>query len=131
MCPWLSLERRFHERGSSRIRICSQEKRDEEGAEIQSASFSIWLKAVICSTGFLALRLLGSISRRLLRLHIKKAKDTNGHNCETDFRDRWRKQISVNIQKCNAKVISKKVSKLSMRRAEDFLYDTDIQHHVH
>ena len=61
----------------------------------------------------------------------KKAKDTNGHNCETDFRDRWRKQISVNIQKCNAKVISKKVSKLSMRRAEDFLYDTDIQHHVH
>ena len=61
----------------------------------------------------------------------KKAKDTNGHNCETDFRDRWRKQISVNIQKCNAKVISKKVSKLSMRRAEDFLYDIDIQHHVH
>ena len=63
--------------------------------------------------------------------HIKKAKDANGHNCETDFRDRWRKQISVNTQKCNAKVISKKVSKLSMRRAEDFLYDTDIQHHVH
>ena len=45
----------------------------------------------------------------------KKAKDINGHNSETDFRDRWLKQISVNVQKCNARVISKKVSKLSLR----------------
>ena len=73
----------------------------------------------------------GPVSRRLPRSHMKKAKDTNGHNSLTDFRDWWRKQISVNIQKCNARVISKKVSKLSLRRAEDFFYDTDIQHHVH
>ena len=53
------------------------------------------------------------------------------NNSETDFRDRWRKHISVNIQKYNARVISKKVSKLSLCRAEEFLYDTDIQHHVH
>ena len=64
-------------------------------------------------------------------LSLKRSKDVNRRNIDADFCDRWRRQISVDIQRCNAEVISKKLSKLSLNRVEDFLYDTDIQYHVH
>ena len=48
-----------------------------------------------------------------------------------DFRDRWRKQLSVVVQSCNSRVIFKKLSKLSKCNFDDFLYDKDIQHFVH
>ena len=41
------------------------------------------------------------------------SKDANGKSSETDFRDRWRKQLSVVVQSCNSRVIFKKLSKLS------------------
>ena len=49
---------------------------------------------------------------------------------ETDFRDRWRKQLSVVVQSCNSPVIFKKLSKLSKCNFDDFLYDKDVQHFV-
>ena len=32
----------------------------------------------------------------------KISKDANGKSSETDFRDRWRKQLSVVVQSCNS-----------------------------
>ena len=37
----------------------------------------------------------------------KISKDANGKSSETDFRDRWRKQLSVVVQSCNSRVILK------------------------
>ena len=39
----------------------------------------------------------------------KISKDANGKSSETDFRDRWRKQLSVVVQSCNSCVIFKKL----------------------
>ena len=35
----------------------------------------------------------------------KISKDANGKSNKTDFRDRWRKQLSVVVQSCNSRVI--------------------------
>ena len=40
----------------------------------------------------------------------KKSKDENGRNSEAGCRVRWRKQLSVVLQSCNARVILKKVA---------------------
>ena len=58
-------------------------------------------------------------------------KDANGKSSETDFGDRWRKQLSVVVQSCNSRVIFKKLLKLSKCNFDDFLYDKDVQHFVH
>ena len=50
----------------------------------------------------------------------KISKDTNGKSSETDFRDRWRKQLSIVVQSCNSRVIFKKLSKLSKCNFDDF-----------
>ena len=61
----------------------------------------------------------------------KISKDANGKISETDFRDRWRKQLSAVVQSCKSRVILKKLSKLSKCNFDDFLYDKDVQHFVH
>ena len=61
----------------------------------------------------------------------KISKDANGKSSETDFRDRWRKQLSVVVQSCNSRVIFYKLSKLSKCNFDDFLYNKDVQHFVH
>ena len=55
----------------------------------------------------------------------------NGKSSETEFRDRWRKQLSIVVQSCNSRVIFKKFCKLSKCNFDDFLYDKDVQHFVH
>ena len=61
----------------------------------------------------------------------KKSKDVNGRSNEADFRDRWRKQLSIAVQLCNSRVILKKLSKLSNFNFDDYVYDRDIQQFVH
>ena len=61
----------------------------------------------------------------------KISKDANGKSSETDFRYRWRKQLSVVVQSCNSRVILKKLSKLSKCSFGNFLYDKDIQNFVY
>ena len=61
----------------------------------------------------------------------KKSKDVNGRNNEADFRDRWRKQLSIAIKSCNSRVILKKLSKLSNCHFDYYVYDREIQHFVH
>lgn len=57
----------------------------------------------------------------------KQSKIVEGKNNEADFRNLWRRQVSTVIQKCNAKVIVKKLSKLLNGIVEDSLFDRDIQ----
>ena len=61
----------------------------------------------------------------------KISKDANGESSETDFRDRWRKQLSVVVQSCNSRVILKKLLKLSKCNFHNFLYGKDGQDSVH
>ena len=125
-------------RGSTVLQICRARGAAQLGKETSFRGWagvlavSVLLKTVINSAR-LTLWLLGLISRRLdyLVCLSKMSKDVNGQNNEADFHDWWRGQISMDIQRCNAKISSKKLSKLSLNRLEDFLYDRDIQHHVH
>ena len=61
----------------------------------------------------------------------KKSRDSEGRSTEADFRTRWRRQICIIIQRCNARVILKKISKLHVGKIDDFFFDIDIQHYVH
>ena len=61
----------------------------------------------------------------------KISKDANGKSNETDFRDRWRKELSLVVQSCNSRMIFKELSKLSKCNFDDFLHDKDVQHFVH
>ena len=61
----------------------------------------------------------------------KKSKDLEGRSTEADFRTRWRRQISITMQRCNARVILKKISRLHVVKIDYFLLDVDIQHYVY
>ena len=48
------------------------------------------------------------------------------------FKSHWRKRLSVILQKCNARVLLKKLSRLSCDNiVADDLFDFDIQYQVH
>ena len=55
----------------------------------------------------------------------KKFVDAEGRSNEHQFRNRWKRQFSILLQKCNSLVILKKVTKLSCGRAVDS-FDDDI-----
>ena len=61
----------------------------------------------------------------------KKSKDLEGRSTEADFRTRWHRQISIIIQRCNARVILKKISRLHVGKIDGIFFDVDIQHYVH
>ena len=61
----------------------------------------------------------------------KKSKYLEGRSTEADFRTRWHRQISIIMQRCNAGVILKKISRLHVGKIDDFFFDVDIQHYVH
>ena len=52
----------------------------------------------------------------------KKSKDEHERNNEADFRDRWRKQLSVVVQPCNSRVI--------LRSCQNCLSATSITLHM-
>ena len=62
----------------------------------------------------------GPMAEDYLNKISKLSKDANGKSSETDFRDRWRKQLSVVVQSCNSHVIFRKLSKLSKCNFDDF-----------
>ena len=48
------------------------------------------------------------------------------------FKSHWRKRLSIILQKCNARVLLKKLSRLSCDNiVADDLFDFDIQYQVH
>ena len=62
-------------------------------------------------------------SGKFLNSRSKKSKDSEGRITEADFRTRWRRQISIIIQRSNARVnvILKKISRLHVGKIDDFL----------
>ena len=47
-----------------------------------------------------------------------------------EFRNKWQRQFSILLQKCNSSVILKKVTRLSCGRVVDS-FDDDIHHCLH
>ena len=73
----------------------------------------------------------GPVAEDYLDKISKISRNANGKSSETDFRDSWRKQVSIVVQSCNSRVIIKKFSKLSKCNFDDYLYDKDVQNFVH
>ena len=44
--------------------------------------------------------------------------------------NRWHKQFSIALQRCNAKVILKKIGKLSIRVVKGYFFDVSVQHNI-
>ena len=61
----------------------------------------------------------------------KKSKDSEGRSNEANFRTRWCRQISIIIQRCNARVILKKISRMHVGKIDDYFFDVVIQHYVY
>ena len=62
----------------------------------------------------------GQEADNFLNSLLKKSKDSESRSTEADFRTRWRRQISVIIQRCNARVILQKISRLHVGKIDDF-----------
>ena len=73
---------------------------------------------VVGVTGEEALRFLDQLSRKNQNV--------------VQFKSHWRKRLSVILQKCNARVLLKELSRLSCDNiVADDLFDFDIQYQVH
>ena len=48
-----------------------------------------------------------------------RSRDETGRKNVSDFKCYWRRRIAVQIQKCNAKVLARKISKLSRNQDND------------
>ena len=71
----------------------------------------------------------GNEADKFLNDLSKKSVDAEGRSNEHEFRNRWRRQFSVLLQKCNRSVILK-VTRLSCGRVVDS-FDNDIHHCLH
>ena len=56
----------------------------------------------------------------------KKSHNVEGQQNTVEFLNYWRRRFSVSLQRCNAKVVLKKISRLSCGVNEDFLTETFI-----
>ena len=61
----------------------------------------------------------------------KGSRDSEGRKNVADFLTRWRRQLAINIQRCNARIILNKLRKFTCRLAEDILFEGDVQHCLH
>ena len=60
----------------------------------------------------------------------KGSRDSKGRKNVADFLTRWRRQLAIKIQRCNARVILNKLRKFTCRLAEDTLFE-DVQRCLH
>ena len=64
----------------------------------------------------------------------KKARGFDGRRIAVEFKTFWRKRLSITLQKCNSRVILRKLSRLSVRSLGDdsvLGVDRDIQCFTH
>ena len=62
----------------------------------------------------------------------KKSRNVEGQQNTVEFLNYWRRRFSVSLQRCNAKVVLKKISRLSCGENEECrLFDRDINISVH
>ena len=106
-----------------------------EDQEVDSANREVYVVALF-GYQFVCLSVCLSVSVSVclcvcVSVYLSVCLSVTGKSSETDFRDRWRKQIFVVVQSCNSRVIFKKLLKLSKCNFDDFLYDKDVQHFVH
>ena len=67
------------------------------------------------------------LSVKFLNDLSNKSVDAEGRLNEHAFRNRWQRQSSILLQKCNSSVILRKVTRLSCGRVIDS-FDDDIHH---
>ena len=74
----------------------------------------------------------GLAAESYLNALASRAKDCEGLSNPAEFRSFWRKRFSVLLQKTNAKVILKKLRRLTEELGdEDFLVERDVQNSLH
>ena len=74
----------------------------------------------------------GSAAESFLSELAKKSRELEGNTNYAEFKNVWKKCLSVALQKCHGRVILKKVSRLSHgKNAPDGLFTCDIHSHVH
>ena len=61
----------------------------------------------------------------------KGSRDSEGWKTVADFLTRRRRQLAINIQRCNARAILNKLRKFTCRLAEDTLFEGDVQCCLH
>ena len=74
----------------------------------------------------------GSEAESFLCHLAKKSRNAEGQQNTVEFLNYWRRRFSVSLQRCNAKVVLKKISRLSCGVNEECrLFDRDIHISVH
>ena len=76
-------------------------------------------------------RLWGEEAYDYLKELAKGSRDSEGRKNVADFLTRWRRQLAISIQRCNARVILNKLRKFTCRLAEDTLFEGDMQRCLH
>ena len=74
----------------------------------------------------------GSEAESFLCHLAKKSRNVEGQQNTVEFLNYWRRRFSVSLQRCNTKVVLKKISRLSCGvNEESRLFDRDIHISVH
>ena len=73
----------------------------------------------------------GSAAESFLSELAKKSRDLEGNTNYAEFKNTWKKRISIAFQRCHGRVVLKKVSRLSHgKNTPDGLFACDIHSHV-
>ena len=73
----------------------------------------------------------GTAAMDFLNSLARKSRDVEGRKNEADFRGFWRKKFSVILQRCNAKVMQNKLSRLLPQEVDENIYNRDIHGCLH
>ena len=100
--PWSKdiLNRASKEAGYAAERHEMRKKSKYEALSVQDGTTPNLVPLVFEHFGF-----WGQEADNFLNSLSKKSRDSEGRSTEADFRTRWRRQISIIIQRCNARVI--------------------------
>ena len=126
--PWSKdiLNRASKEAGYAAERRAMRKKSKYEALSVQDGTTPNLVPLVFEHFGF-----WGQETDNFLNSPSKKSRNSEGRSTEADFRTRWRRHFSIIIQRCNARVILKKISRVHIGKIDDFFFDIGIQHYVH
>ena len=120
-------QRKASQEGSSAAARREERKRVKYQARVlpdtSSLSFTPLVFEHFWRWGMAAMDFLNSLAR--------KSRDVKGRKNEADFRGFWQKKFSVILQRCNAKVMLNKLSRLLPQEIDENIYNRDIQGCLH
>ena len=97
-----------------------------------SEVFCLSVPLSVCPFVCLSVCHWGSEAESFLCHLAKKSRNVEGQQNTVEFLNYWRRRFSVSLQRCNAKVVLKKISRLSCGENEECrLFDRDIHISVH